>query len=92
MREARRKPSRPVRRRAVPERPRAPLSALATLRHGREALTEIQAQLDALLGALRSPEPAIDADAPARLAGATVQAGRALAMLDELRRLVPTRA
>ena len=63
--------------------------AVTALRHGREALADVQGQLDDLLARLRDPRPAIGLDAPDRLTGAMVRAGRALSMLDDLRRLLP---
>jgi len=51
------------------------------LRKSREALIDIQGQLDALLAALRDPGSAPDAGAPERLRSATRQAGSALAAL-----------
>lgn len=63
--------------------------AVADLRRGREALSDIQAQLDTLLSDLRSPGKRIDGSAPERLAGARREAGRALAALADLRRLLP---
>ena len=50
------------------------------LREGREALADIQSQLDALLIALRGPVGP-DLDAPDRLRRATRRAGEALARL-----------
>jgi hypothetical protein len=52
------------------------------LRTSREALQDIQGQLDALLTVLRNPTSAPDAGAPDRLRGATRHAGSALATLD----------
>jgi len=51
------------------------------LRKSREALVDIQGQLDALLAALRQPGTAPDAGAPERLRSATRRAGSALAAL-----------
>jgi hypothetical protein len=53
----------------------------AALRKSREALVDIQGQLDALLAALRNPDAAPDAGAPERLRSATRRAGSALAAL-----------
>jgi hypothetical protein len=53
----------------------------AALRSSREALVDIQDQLDALLAVLRDPAAAPDASAPERLRGATREAGSALATL-----------
>ncbi len=61
-------------------------SLAAALRSGREALVDIEGQLDALLAALRDPGRAIDAGAPERLHGAAQQAGDALASLMSSRR------
>jgi hypothetical protein len=98
MRSARRKPSRP-RRAPVPApsrpavRPSSPGRTfghtLADLRSGREAVSDLEGQLGTLMALLREPVPAIDAAAPDRLAGAVRQAGRALAALEQLRRLFP---
>ena len=51
------------------------------LRTSREALSDIEGQLDALLAALRDPAAALDRRAPDRLRGATQDAGTALASL-----------
>lgn len=51
------------------------------LRTSREALSDIEGQLDALLAALRDPAGALDKRAPDRLRGATQDAGTALASL-----------
>ncbi len=59
------------------------------LRRGREALSDIEGQLEALLAMLADPRPRIDADAPERLAGAARRAGTAPAALDRLKRFVP---
>ena len=53
----------------------------AALRSSREALTDIEGQLDALLASLRDPAAALDKRAPDRLRGATQDAGTALASL-----------
>ena len=58
----------------------------AALRASREALTEIEGQLEALLAALRDPGAALDAAAPERLHGAAGHAGNARAALRELAR------
>jgi hypothetical protein len=60
---------------------------VAELRRGREALSDIQGQLDRLMEALRAPVPAIDSAAPDRLAGAAQRAHVALAALSDLRDL-----
>ena len=60
---------------------------MAALRRGREALTDIEGQLDALMLQLREPSPRIDRDAPDRLAGAARRAHHALAALSDLRQL-----
>jgi hypothetical protein len=74
-------------------RPTSPARAfhrtLDELRTGREAVSDIEGQLGALMALLRDPAPAIDAGAPDRLAGAVRQAGRALSALEQLRRLLP---
>ena len=58
---------------------------VAALRSSREALVDIEGQLDALLAALRNPASGtIDAGAPERLRGATEQADSALASLRAL--------
>ena len=56
-------------------------SVTSALRKSREALVDIQGQLDALLAALREPGSVPDAGAPERLRSATRQAGSALAAL-----------
>ena len=53
----------------------------AALRSSREALLDIEGQLDALLAVLRDPSAAPDAAAPDRLRGATRNAGSAMASL-----------
>jgi hypothetical protein len=53
------------------------------LRTSREALMDIEGQLDALLAALRDPTSAPDAGAPDRLRGATRHAGSVLATLGD---------
>ena len=58
---------------------------VAALRSSRRLLTDIEGQLGSLLMSLRQAQPCIDVDAPDRLTGATAQAGRALAALDNLR-------
>jgi hypothetical protein len=58
----------------------------AALRESREALTNIEDQLDALLATLRDPAAAPDANAPERLHGAARNAGSALAALSALAR------
>ena len=60
---------------------------MAGLRRSRKLLTDIEEQLGGLLVSLRQPQPCIDAAAPERLTGATAQAGRALAVLENLRGL-----
>jgi len=57
------------------------LDVAAALRSSREALLDIEGQLDALLVVLRDPSAAPDAGAPDRLRGATHHAGSALATL-----------
>jgi hypothetical protein len=51
------------------------------LRTSREALGDIERQLDMLLGALRSPAGLPDAGAPDRLRTATARAHQAIAKL-----------
>ena len=53
----------------------------SALRQSREALVDIQGQLDALLAALRQPDGGPDEAAPDRLCNATRRAGSALAAL-----------
>ena len=90
----RRRSSGPKRARAVPARSRVTVrgrgganlqrtgDVAAALRNSREALLDIEGQLDALLRVLRDPAGAPDAGAPDRLRGATRHAGSALATLD----------
>jgi hypothetical protein len=96
MRPARRKTSRQGRRQTEPGRARVTAPrAVAALRRGREALCDIQSQLDAILGLLQQPDAnagAVDRAAPDRLAAAAREANRALASLGEMRRLLPTRS
>jgi hypothetical protein len=99
MRPARRKPSRPrgssaaATTRLQAARPPSPGRTLrrtvAELRRGREAVSDIEGQLERLMDLLRAPEPSIDAAAPDRLASAARQADRALSALADLRRLLP---
>ncbi len=73
----------PAKRRAVlPERSCLTLGkTVAALRRSREALVEIEGQLDDLLVSLRSPEPRLDRAAPQRLARAKAEAVSAMASL-----------
>ena len=61
------------------------LDFAAALRSSREALQDIQGQLDALLAVLRDPSAAPDTAAPDRLQGAARDAGAALASLHAVR-------
>lgn len=85
-----------VRGRAVPARSRmtvrrseAPLvrgsQLAAALRSSREALTDLEGQLDALLAAVRGPAGSLQS-ASDRVTGATREAGAALARLGSLSR------
>jgi hypothetical protein len=58
-----------------------PGDVAAALRSSREALLDIEGQLDALLAVLRNPAAAPDAAAPDRLRGAARNAGTAMASL-----------
>jgi hypothetical protein len=89
MRPARRKPSGRARSSSAPSFRPTPGRAAAALRRGREALSDIEGQLDSLMAQLREPSARIDPEAPDRLAGATRRAHHALAALDDLRRLLP---
>jgi hypothetical protein len=62
---------------------------VAALRRGREALSDIEGQLDLLMAALREPAGPIDPDAPDRLASTARKAHHALSALAQLRRLLP---
>jgi transposase len=62
---------------------------MTSLRRTREALTDLQGQLDNLLGWLADPSASLDRAAPDRLAGRAREASEALASLGELRRLLP---
>ena len=74
------------RRRILPGQSRLTLPrTVAALRHSRSLLTDIEGQLGNLLVSLRQEQPCIDVGAPERLTGAMVQAGRALAALENLR-------
>lgn len=75
-----------VRRVGVGARVAKSTAMAAALRASREALTDIEGQLDALLAMLRDPAGAPDEGAPERLRGATRDAGSALAALSELAR------
>jgi len=73
-------------RRILPQQSRLTLPrTVAALRHSRRLLTDIEGQLGSLLVSLRQEQPCIDVGAPDRLTGATAQAGRALAALENLR-------
>lgn len=69
--------------------PRAPLARNPRLgemlRTGREAIADIERQLDALLVAIRAPAGVPDAEAADRLHRATRRAGAALARLRDVR-------
>ena len=58
------------------------LDVAAALRSSRQALLDIDGQLDALLVVLRDPAAAPDTAAPDRLRGATRSARAAIAALD----------
>jgi hypothetical protein len=73
-----------VRRSRAPLYRQDPLAA--ALRSGREALTDIEGQLDALLTALRDPGRTLEGGAADRLSGATRDAGSAIAALGALAR------
>jgi len=77
-------------RRAIPAKHRTVLperscltlgKTVAALRRSREALVEIEGQLDDLLVRLHSPEPRIDSATPQRLARAKAEAVAAMASL-----------
>ncbi len=76
--------SRVILRRPATTLPRS-LDVAAALRSSREALLDIQDQLDALLAVLRDPTAAPDATAPDRLRGAARDVGAALASLHAVR-------
>jgi hypothetical protein len=86
MRPSQRKASKPRRRAAAVEARLSVSGAAGALRRGREALSVIQTQLDALLEALDDPSK-LDARVPDRLAGATREAGAAIAQLSTLHAL-----
>jgi hypothetical protein len=74
----------------VPAQSRLTVSrAVAALRLGREALSDIEGQLGALLTMLHAPGARLDAAAPERLAGAARDAVAALSSLSEMKRLLP---
>ena len=78
------------RRRALPPRSRLTVRrAVAALRSGREAISDLERQLAGLLELLHHPHR-IDAAVPERLAGTVREAGVALASLADIRRLLPT--
>jgi hypothetical protein len=66
---------------------RATHQALATLRRGREAVQEVEGQLDSMLVQLRDPSGRIDPAAPERLARASRKAHHAISDLVGLGRL-----
>jgi hypothetical protein len=84
------RPSRPSTSRRRRSARTAPATASA-LRLGREALTDLQGQLDDLLAWLANPAGGLDARAPDRLAATAQRAGRALASLGEPRPLTAQR-
>jgi hypothetical protein len=74
-------------RRAIPAKRRTQLperscltlgKTVAALRRSREALVDLEGELDDLLVRLRSPEPRIDSGAPQRLARAKAEATAAM--------------
>jgi hypothetical protein len=79
----------PARSRMTVRRSAAPLvrqgQLAAALRSSREALTDVEAQLEAMLAALRGPGVSLQA-AAVRLGGATTDAGAAIAQLGALAR------
>ncbi|HTA19811.1 MAG TPA: hypothetical protein VK989_10990 [Polyangia bacterium] len=79
----------PARSRMTVRRSEAPLvrgsQLAAALRSSREALTDLEGQLDALLAAVRGPAGALQS-ASDRVSGATREAGAALARLGTLAR------
>ena len=76
--------------RSVPQQSRLTVPrAVAALRRGREALSDIQGQLDDLLVKLRENQPRLEASAPDRLAGARERAQEALRDLAELGPFLP---
>ncbi len=73
------------RRQVLPERSRITAGrTVAALRRSREALVDIENQLDNLLLNLRSPGTRIDAGAPDRLACAAGKANEAMVTLQNL--------
>jgi len=73
------------RREVLPERSRLTVGrTVAALRRSREALVDIENQLDDLLVCVRSPGARIDVGAPDRLASAAGQATEAMATLYQL--------
>jgi hypothetical protein len=74
-----------VRRAGASPQRSADVDVASALRQGREALLDIQGQLDALLATLRQPGAAPDPGAAERLRGATRQAGSALSSLTRAR-------
>jgi hypothetical protein len=60
------------------------VNARDSLRQGRQALTQLQGELDSLLAAIRNPGSRIDPSAPDRLRDATRLAASALASLPSL--------
>jgi hypothetical protein len=80
----------PARSRMTVRRQEAPLQRspqlAAALRSSREAMSDIEAQLGALLAALRNPSSPPDGTAAERLRGAAAQASSAVASLGALAR------
>ena len=79
----------PARSRMTVRRSEAPLvrgsQLAAALRSSREALTDLEGQLDALLSAVRGQPSALQVAAE-RVSGATLEAGAALARLSTFAR------
>jgi hypothetical protein len=73
-----------IRRNAAPLMRSGQLAA--ALRSSREAISDLEGQLEALLAALRDPDAAVEAGAADRLRGASHQAGAAVASLSALAR------
>jgi hypothetical protein len=72
-------------REVLPERSRLTIGrTVAALRHSREALVDIENQLDDLLARVRSPGTRIEVNAPDRLASAAGKATEAMATLHQL--------
>jgi hypothetical protein len=77
-----------TRRPVLPERSRITVGrTVAALRRSREALVDLESELDTILVTLRDPNASIDRAAPDRLASAKSEATLAMAGLNDVGQL-----